>query len=955
MSIDQEQTGFIAKYFEKVDVEKINMLSTLDLKRMQEICVDYRGFDEEEWTKQIKMLQKYCYNGRDGIVECKYNYSKGSTFGRLFCNHSIQGIHRDIRGYLMKHTTDLDMENAHPRILLYLCTKYMRPSEYKGLKYYVENRKAVLEEVQRDLNMTRDEAKVLFLEALNKDWMNKKVNCSVFNKIDAEKVKIQKKLCNLDEFKFVEASMDKDDTFNRLGSYINKIMCYYENMILQVVIEYLKSQDIVISTLMFDGLMMEGNYYNNDLLLREIEKVVEAKFPGLNMKFSYKQHSTVINESMFQNVVNQRFLSSNLFNGDVVIESQMGTGKSVASIEHLKKYVDNRVLFITNKIFQAYDISNKISTVQYQSKIWHYKSKIPIEEEHKWIICQPESMFRIQFVKFDVVVCDEVVSVLEQFVSSTQKERAVGNFMVLQEKLQQCKQLIAMDADASGEHVEILKCLTGRDIKFIRNTFKNTSKESTVFIVKNMFFNQMERTIKDGKRFSFCSSSITMIETVKQFLLLNGVQSNNILIYTSKETDRTNDFISGVNNVWNKYDYVLYTSKVPNGISFDVEHFHCAFSYLGPNSISVRELSQMEDRVRKLKDNEMFHYIKPSKNNYPVSIEGIKAAYESRYINLLLCMKSELENVKAIDNDIKHIDKLIESASSYDSLRSIVGLLRQIYYLKMSQVYRTRNNPLKEYLAYKRYKQGRTCREYVSTLSALELKEFNEKFKRVFSIIKSDITESMINDWNNSKSLSSERLETVTSLITSGKATAEDKLDVKKSYSEIYIGSPIEPSLAQVYNKNEQAIKCRYYYDNQQSSTSVEAIIDDSCCLEQYDFNFKAHKQMISIIKDLVHKVSPITTESELVDLRYDFDYAYSVFNEKLQREPNKKQSNPAIFMRDKVNKLLNKYCFELKSNREGKGESMIYTFNLQDCSFLTKLTDSKYKIVKLPVSRGES
>lgn len=40
-------------------------------------------------------------------------------------------------------------------------------------------------------------------------------------------------------------------------------MCYYENRILQVIIAELNNRNIEIASLMFDGLMIYGDYYND--------------------------------------------------------------------------------------------------------------------------------------------------------------------------------------------------------------------------------------------------------------------------------------------------------------------------------------------------------------------------------------------------------------------------------------------------------------------------------------------------------------------------------------------------------------------------------------------------------------------------------------------------------------------------------------------------------------------
>jgi phage/plasmid-associated DNA primase len=55
-----------------------------------------------------------------------------------------------------------------------------------------------------------------------------------------------------------------------------------------------KTTKFEISTLMFDGFMLDGNHYNNPQLLRDLETYVESLYPGLNLKFTFKKHDDSI-------------------------------------------------------------------------------------------------------------------------------------------------------------------------------------------------------------------------------------------------------------------------------------------------------------------------------------------------------------------------------------------------------------------------------------------------------------------------------------------------------------------------------------------------------------------------------------------------------------------------------------------------------------------------------------
>ena len=59
------------------------------------------------------------------------------------------------------------------------------------------------------------------------------------------------------------ASVPENKPYNKLGSAVNRIMCYYENIILQHAIHIINVKGMEIAILMFDGLMVYGNYYKD--------------------------------------------------------------------------------------------------------------------------------------------------------------------------------------------------------------------------------------------------------------------------------------------------------------------------------------------------------------------------------------------------------------------------------------------------------------------------------------------------------------------------------------------------------------------------------------------------------------------------------------------------------------------------------------------------------------------
>jgi hypothetical protein len=225
----------------------------------------------------------------NGEITREYHYSKNmKTSGRLFSN-GIQNVAKKFRGFLMSHTTDIDMKNAHPVILRYICKTHN--IECRELDHYVENRDTVLESFP---NLTREEAKTLFLVSLNNDKINRHISHPVFRKFDIETKRIQKAIIDLPDYREICDSIPCEKETNIEGSKLNRVLCHFENQILQVALKHITTDhNIEISALMFDGCMVYGDHYANTTLLDTLNSHCEASFPHLNMQWDYKPHDTV--------------------------------------------------------------------------------------------------------------------------------------------------------------------------------------------------------------------------------------------------------------------------------------------------------------------------------------------------------------------------------------------------------------------------------------------------------------------------------------------------------------------------------------------------------------------------------------------------------------------------------------------------------------------------------------
>jgi len=270
---------------ENVNIEYLEYLNSLTKKQLL-YYTDVKNKTKEDKEQLYKRIKSYCSKliKCGGTMKHLYKYTLNTNYGRLYSGSSVQGLPSSIRGFLFKHTTDYDMENAHPKILLYLCNKHnLDRCKYSNLKYYVNNREEVLESGDREI------IKNQILKSMYSDKRNRYKNIFI-KQIDKDFKKIQKELLSLECYKDIVENKPEHKLYNFNGSALSRILCKYENEILQDLIHYANSKNLNVSVLMFDGFMVEGQHD----ISNEFEEYLNSKWEGLDMKIKIKEHDNKI-------------------------------------------------------------------------------------------------------------------------------------------------------------------------------------------------------------------------------------------------------------------------------------------------------------------------------------------------------------------------------------------------------------------------------------------------------------------------------------------------------------------------------------------------------------------------------------------------------------------------------------------------------------------------------------
>lgn len=365
--------------------------------------VDKNG-DDEDIQKQYTILKQFTTEmiKNNYSLKKQYNFAKNNESGRLFVqNGGLQRLHHKLRGVLCDSLyTDYDMINCHPSILLYLCNE--NNFICSNLQYFVNNRDDCINNLMSAINCDRADAKRLFLMSMNSEknikkykvdgkWLN--IKYSIFNQLDTEFKTIQKLFLN--KYNDIKIKLIKSgSTDNLQGKVLNRVLCHYENQILNDSINNLKKKNTINNldnmVLMFDGFMLQNNKDNKNE--DEIIELLNDNIYGI--KWSKKEHdiSILSNLKSIDTENNENILSGyfdKIYDIGIYINETIFKDKLI-DCNGLLYYADNNILrsdekkikLIIMNIISKHDFWYQITPHCYVSLISNISN---VNDTYKWV------------------------------------------------------------------------------------------------------------------------------------------------------------------------------------------------------------------------------------------------------------------------------------------------------------------------------------------------------------------------------------------------------------------------------------------------------------------------------------------------------------------------------------------------------------------------------------------
>ncbi len=322
--------------------------------------------------------------------------------------------------------------------------------------------------------------------------------------------------------------------------------------------------------------------------------------------------------------------------GTFLLQSQKGTGKTEALMSFLDKEFEKnpklKVLVLTYRISLANKYVEELSKFDFH----YYKNPITDKKQFNRYITLIDSLHKLvsdfdcRCEKYDVIIMDEVYSIMEGWSSSLMRERKVYLMSLFEKYIKDCSYLYLLDAHLNDALVintiskmrsqkKFIKhrnpqCWPFHDYEVHWNEPKNQAgRRLEEKIHLNKFLLELFDKLKKGKKICFVSSTKRMCEDIEAKVselkkCKELSEDFEVLVYTCDTSPVEKQRLKNVGKHWKNANLVIYSPTISAGISYEIlgkeeGGFDEIYAYIrNRGGASYNTLVQMLARIRQLND-----------------------------------------------------------------------------------------------------------------------------------------------------------------------------------------------------------------------------------------------------------------------------------------------------------------------------------------------------------------
>lgn len=322
------------QFVENVSPEICDKLSNISFSNYKKIL---SGRETEPDVDTWKKIKSYCKSMMKSQYKKKQTYDLGKANGLGFGRNYVQGfglqsMTREFRSALCRDSYhDIDMVNCAPNLIL----KILKEGAWidtTNLTHYINNREECLEDLFSSENITRSQAKELFIKCLYsqftpmkivKNGSKKKIKNKFFVKFDAEIKSLQ---CQMETSQLdLQTLMKLKDRDYHKGKLMCHVVQKLEAELLNMAISLISEENPYIVPI-FDGFLIQSENHDDEWLdnfLLELETKTGVKWSVkppeytddfiLNMdnsRISFVGHSDrECGDKFIQQILNNNFIN----------------------------------------------------------------------------------------------------------------------------------------------------------------------------------------------------------------------------------------------------------------------------------------------------------------------------------------------------------------------------------------------------------------------------------------------------------------------------------------------------------------------------------------------------------------------------------------------------------------------------------------------------------------------
>ena len=452
------------------------------------------------------------------------------------------------------------------------------------------------------------------------------------------------------------------------------------------------------------------------------------------------------------------------FGKTLLIKSNMGTGKSEFVCDYIKLHKPKRILWISVRQTYANNICSRLKEFDFVNYLddkenFYTKPRIIVQLESLHLL---EKNFKIRM--YDLVVLDEIESILYHFDSSTIISNSLNTFNLLYLLCANAStKIIGMDADLDLRSIEYIKEFD-TNYKLVINQY--IGKEITLKFTpnKDFFISQIKKDLEAKKNICIISLSTKLLYQIEIILSEMGIK---YLAHTRDTDDKFKKELVEVNTLWTKYQVIMYSPCISVGVDFTSIHFDSVYSIVVPKTASPRVFKQMLGRIR---------------NMVPNTILSLTQSIDSNFDSKLYNLNEMLGYFKYCDHEIKITKKYNIASDSCLEVVNGIGLYDRIQMHnrienlnKSTSNFMTQLNLLFEDSNYK------------IEFDSKPLDKSQDKKNKI--LLNDDVYRDKI---SNSKSISPSEYDSIEQKIRSNEATEEEKFQHAKYKFGLFWGLDID-------------------------------------------------------------------------------------------------------------------------------------------------------------------